>query len=669
VISGFAPGDKIDLTQVSFDSGGSAQLLSGNVLHVVEHGVAFDLHLDPAQNLRGAIFHLQNDGTGGTLITEENNAPCYCAGTLIATVRGEIAVEELAIGDEVLTAHNGPRPIKWIGRRSYAGRFARGAHILPVCFKAGALGVNRPRRDLWVSPHHAMFLDGVLIEAIDLANGASVFQADRVERVDYFHIELETHDVIVAEGAFSESFVDDDSRAMFHNASEFAARYPDMPAAPARYCAPRRAFGAKVEMARKRIAQRARVSYVPPPVPDTPRALVVDTRVPVLGHDGGSNAVLDHIRALQNAGFAVSFFALDGADQDLKALSSLGITLLRGAFGEVARQHAGQFDLVYLHRVATATRCLKQVRQYFNAQVIYSVADLHHLRVKAQSQLDHVRSTELIEQAQNLALQEITAALGADCVVTHSVSEAEQLQQIPSIAAARKVRVIPWALSAAPVRLPFGKRSGLAFIGGFAHAPNVDAARWLVHEIMPLVWREAPEVECLIAGSGLSDDLHQELTQARVAVLGRVDQLGDVFWRVRLTVAPLRFGAGLKDKVLRSMAAGLPCIGTPEAFSGMQGLPATISNDCEAQTASDLAAAIVRMHREQEANARCAAVGLDYIAAFYNRARIDALIGEMAQPALDHYRARTNRGSGCAVLQFGAPPVFTTTRPRQVVFR
>jgi O-antigen biosynthesis protein len=453
---------------------------------------------------------------------------------------------------------------------------------------------------------------------------------------------------------------------MFHNAPEFAALYPDLPATPARYCAPRRAFGAQVETARKRIAQRAGVPYVAPAVPDRPRALVVDTQVPVPGHDGGSNALLDHIRALQNAGFAVSFFALDGADRELKALSFLGVTPLRGAFSEVARRHAGQFDLVYLHRVATATRCLKPVRQYFDAQVVYSVADLHHLRLKAQSRLDQDHAAQLIEQAQSLALQEISAALSADCVVTHSVSEAAQLHQIPSIAAAEKVRVIPWALPVTPVRMPFNERSGLACIGGFAHAPNVDAARWLVHEILPLVWRETPDVQCLIVGSELSHDLHQELAQPRVTVLGRVDQLGDVFKRVRLTVAPLRFGAGLKDKVLRSMAAGLPCIGTAEAFGGMQDLPVAISNNCQAQAASDLAATIVKMHRDEAANARCAAAGLDYIATFYNQPRIDALVRAMAEPALNHHRARIGHRSDSAVVQFGA---LAANRPRQVVFR
>ena len=72
-----------------------------------------------------------------------------------------------------------------------------------------------------------MYLDGVLIEAKDLVNGVSIVQAERVDKVEYFHVELETHDVIIAEGALSESFIDDDSRGMFHNAHEYRALYPD----------------------------------------------------------------------------------------------------------------------------------------------------------------------------------------------------------------------------------------------------------------------------------------------------------------------------------------------------------------------------------------------------------------------------------------------------------
>jgi hypothetical protein len=98
---------------------------------------------------------------------------------------------------------------------------------------------------------------GVLVEAKDLVNGVSITQAEQVDRVEYFHIELETHDVILAEGALSETFVDDDSRAMFHNAHEYAALYPEDVARPARYRAPRLEIGYEVEAIRRKLAARA----------------------------------------------------------------------------------------------------------------------------------------------------------------------------------------------------------------------------------------------------------------------------------------------------------------------------------------------------------------------------------------------------------------------------
>jgi hypothetical protein len=187
---------------------------------------------------------------------------CYRRGTLINTSKGDVAVEELAIGDPVVTGSGAWRPIKWIGRRHYSGRFIIGrADILPVCFKAGSLGEGLPKRDLWVSPHHAMYFntqgESVLIEAKDLINGSSIVQAEHVDEVEYFHIELDTHDVILAEGALSETFVDDDSRGMFHNAHEYAELYPDDAVRAARYCAPRLDSGYEVEAVRRKLAEHA----------------------------------------------------------------------------------------------------------------------------------------------------------------------------------------------------------------------------------------------------------------------------------------------------------------------------------------------------------------------------------------------------------------------------
>jgi VCBS repeat-containing protein len=224
---------------------------------------------DPTRTVTWTV----NDGgpTGSNLGTASETidiVPCYCPGTRIRTARGEECVEKLKIGDRVMTASGVARPIKWIGRRFYGGRFIRGnTDVLPICIKTGALGDNVPKRDLWVSPHHAVYFKdircketatiGVLIEALNLVNGVSIVQSESVEKVEYFHIELETHDVLIAEGALAESFIDDDTRYMFHNAHEHRALYPDAEAGAAQYCAPRLDEGYEVDAARRRIALRA----------------------------------------------------------------------------------------------------------------------------------------------------------------------------------------------------------------------------------------------------------------------------------------------------------------------------------------------------------------------------------------------------------------------------
>ena len=256
-LTGFVSGDKIGLTTLTNVAGSHADMdYTTNVLTVTEGSASYQFQFDKSQSFAGDFFHLASQG-GGTVITEDQIA-CYCRGTRIATATGEIPVEALSIGDEIMTASGVARPIKWIGKRSYGGRFILGRKdILPICITAGSLGEGLPRRDLWISPHHAMYLDGLLIEAKDLINGTSIIQAEEVECVEYFHIELDSHDVILAEGAPSETFLDDDSRGMFHNAQEYTLLYPNEEERPTRYCAPRLDEGFAVEAVRRRLAQRA----------------------------------------------------------------------------------------------------------------------------------------------------------------------------------------------------------------------------------------------------------------------------------------------------------------------------------------------------------------------------------------------------------------------------
>src|SRR5262249_786903 len=153
-------------------SGGTFQLtISGPGLSDISD---FDFAVDPVANT--------------TTITSA--IPCYCAGTLISTPRGDVPVEELTIGDEVLTLAGEPRPIKWIGRRSFRRPFMA-RNVSPIRIKTGALGENAPLRDLYVSPDHAMYVDEVLVPAEHLVNGISIVRCPDVDSVHYFHIELD----------------------------------------------------------------------------------------------------------------------------------------------------------------------------------------------------------------------------------------------------------------------------------------------------------------------------------------------------------------------------------------------------------------------------------------------------------------------------------------------
>ncbi len=208
--------------------------------------------------LNPANIKLVDDGNGGTVVA------CYLRGTCIRTDRGEVPVEFLCAGDLVATLTGGFAPIRWIGRRRYVLAQTEGQDaIRPVLVRAGAIAHGVPRRDLRVSPEHALYLDGVLVPArhLDgvlvparhLANDVSIVRCNDPEVLEYFHIELAAHAAIFAEGLPAETFADCDSRNMFDNAHT----YTGGGSPPWTFCAPRVEEGELLEAIRQRVNARA----------------------------------------------------------------------------------------------------------------------------------------------------------------------------------------------------------------------------------------------------------------------------------------------------------------------------------------------------------------------------------------------------------------------------
>ena len=199
-----------------------------------------------------------------TLAADDSEVPCYAAGTLIATPGGDVAVENLSVGDAVLTQASGAASIIWIGtRRVDCARHPQPEKVQPIRIQAGAFGRNIPRRDLFLSPDHAVFAEGVLIPAKHLVNGTTITINSR-NAVTYYHVELDCHDVLLAERLPCESYLDNGSRAAFANGGGATQLHPDFGPAErceatgeALGCAPLRIVGPEVDRVRARLRRRA----------------------------------------------------------------------------------------------------------------------------------------------------------------------------------------------------------------------------------------------------------------------------------------------------------------------------------------------------------------------------------------------------------------------------
>jgi autotransporter-associated beta strand protein len=229
-ISGFVSGDTIDLAGIGWQAGDTPDYtVATGILRILNSGsTVAQLNFGAGNAIVDDPFHV-NEETGGTGIVITNDAPCFCPGTLIRTERGEVPVEGLDGGHRVVTASGGLRPIRWVGhRRLDLTRHPAPNRARPIRIRANAFADGSPARDLLLSPDHAVACDGVLIPIRLLLNSVSITRETKCDVVTYHHVELDSHDILLAENLPAESYLDTGNRFMFENSIGPTTLHPDL---------------------------------------------------------------------------------------------------------------------------------------------------------------------------------------------------------------------------------------------------------------------------------------------------------------------------------------------------------------------------------------------------------------------------------------------------------
>ncbi|MFP4334049.1 MAG: glycosyltransferase [Wenzhouxiangella sp.] len=364
------------------------------------------------------------------------------------------------------------------------------------------------------------------------------------------------------------------------------------------------------------------------------RALVIDATTPMPDHDSGSVRMTAMLELMVEQDWRVTFCPqnLKWEGRYSRALQHKGIEVLTAPavtlLDDWLKACGADLDLVLVSRHYVLAPILKQLRQACpRARIIFDTVDLHFLREQRQAQLD--------DSANMLAASERTrkAELGlmTDCDITLVVSPVEQ-KLLAELLPRSDIRVLSNIHTVHGCRQPWSARRGLMFVGGFQHPPNIDAAEWLIDDIFPLIRAELPDVKLHLIGSRMPDAL-RERASAGIIVHGFVEDLTPYLNGCRLSLAPLRYGAGVKGKVNQAMAWGLPVVATACAAEGMflrNGEDVLLAED-----SAGFATQVIKAYRDEVLWQRLSAGGLANVDQHFSRAAaarvVENLLSEITE--------------------------------------
>jgi len=359
-----------------------------------------------------------------------------------------------------------------------------------------------------------------------------------------------------------------------------------------------------------------------------PCILVIDHYVPQPDRDAGSRSMWCIMRVLLDMGLNVKFWPqnLRYDPEYARQLESLGVEIIHGnrfvaAFEQWIERYGPFVDYVLLSRPHVSVEFIDEIERHSRAKVIFYGHDLHHQRMRLEAEVTGNADLRLRVEA----MRELEESLWrrADVVYYPSYLETDEVsRRCPSVTA----RTLPAYFFEPLAADPPGpeNRAGILFVAGFAHPPNVDAARWLVQEIMPIVRAYVPGVHLWLAGSNPTQEV-RSLQSQHVTVTGYVTdaELEGLYRTCRVAVVPLRFGAGVKHKVLEAMHQGLPLVTTPVGAQGLPGLDEAIPVHADA---IGIASAIGRTLVDDREWGAQSARGREFVERHYSRASMEEVL-------------------------------------------
>lgn len=301
------------------------------------------------------------------------------------------------------------------------------------------------------------------------------------------------------------------------------------------------------------------------------RILVIDNQTPRPDRDAGSLLLFNSLRIMGQLGYDVDYLPLRRPRHVTRYTPQLqqeGIRCLykpyfRGLAHHL-RHHGGEYDFVFISRIKVIKNSYARVRRLCpQAKVIFNTVDLNFLRVGRRAELEN--SPRLARKTEAFRRDELFFLNQADASIIISPAE---LDLIRNDVDPTRIEIIPLILEFPIHRATYQSSRNLAFIGHFTHAPNVDAMKFFLSEVWPKVRKALPEVRLSIIGKDFPPELSPLLDEA-VTVHGLVPDLDTIFPSIRVCIAPLRFGAGLKGKLATSLSYAVPSVVSPIAIEGM----------------------------------------------------------------------------------------------------